>query len=207
MSGNRKRTGSGGILDQLDPRPARTRAATGFSIGIEPRWLWAGGGAIVLLVAVLASIAWSTTTTAQAMPAAGEFAHAPVLDHKPEFEAGPAKVERVSLQAHKGAAVLLAKVEPPPMPPPMPLVVLPKQPSSRAAAKVVRQPSRPKQDAAASGRARSAAKPPVQRQAARKTVPKPQRAKPEPVPEAAQDADPDVALIRAIRKATQTPSQ
>lgn len=198
MSGNRKRTGVGGnILDQLEPKASRGKAAAGFDIGIEPRWLWAGGGAIVVLVAALASIAWSNTSTAKARLPLAQAAD-PVV-HKPVFEAGPAKVERVSQQSPKAAAIMLAQLEPGPMPPPMPLVVLPKD----ASGKVVREPGAQKQASAAPARS---AKPAAQRQASRRTVSK-QRAKPAPLPPAAQETDPDVALIRAIRKATQTPAE
>lgn len=202
MSGNRKRAGAGGnILDQLEPRAARGKTAHGFRIGIEPRWVWAAGGAIVLLVAALASIAWSSTTTATALPppsAPLAQANAPAAV-KPVFEAGPARVERVSLHSHQAAAVLLAQVEPPPMPPAMPLVVLPKA----TAAKVVRQPAVQKPRPAAASKAATPAGP---RQASRRG-PARQRSKPEPAPQASQKTDPDVALIRAIRKATQPPSE
>lgn len=200
LSGNRKRSGaSGNILDQLEPKAARGKGRAGFSIGIEPRWVWAGGGAIVLLVGALASIAWSTTTTARALPPAPVLAKAePAPAMKPVFEAGPAKVERVSLQSHKGAAVLLAQVEPPPMPPPMPLVVLPRE-SPPPGARVVREPAARKPAPARAGK-------PAAQRSARRAAPKP-RVKPEPPPPAAQDADPDVALIRAIRKATQPPAE
>ncbi|MFD2365711.1 hypothetical protein [Pseudoduganella sp. GCM10020061] len=203
MSGNRKRPGTGGILDQLEPKTAR-KAAAGFSIGIEPRWVWAGGGAIVLMVAALAAVAWSTTTKARPLqPSSGEAA--PVLAHKPVFESGPARVERVALAPPKPAPIMLAQVEPPPMPPPMPLVVLPREKTATPPAKA---PARSATAQKRTAPAAAAGKPPGQRTAARRNapVPKAQRAKPEPAPEAVPDNDPDVALIRAIRKATKTQS-
>lgn len=195
MSGNRKRSGVAGILDQLEPRP-RCKPQAGFSVGIEPRWVWAGGGAIVLLVGALASIAWSTTTTAKALAAVPPPAQVSAMPGPlPVFEAGPARVERVPAQSQKAAAVLLAKAAPQAMPPPMPLVVLPRE----TVPKVERAPSARKSTPARAG------KPPGQRHAVRRAAPK--RLQPAPVPQAEQEADPDVALIRAIRKATQPPSE
>lgn len=204
MSGNRKRPGAGGILDQLEPKTAR-KAAAGFSIGIEPRWVWAGGGAIVLMVAALAAVAWSTTTKARPLQSPSSESAAPVLAHKPVFESGPARVERVALPAPKAAPIVLAQVEPPPMPPPMPLVVLPRE---KAATPSAKPPARSASAQKRTSPAAAGGKPPAQRTAARRSapVPKAQRAKPEPAPEAVPDDDPDVALIRAIRKATQTQS-
>ncbi|HEY1042556.1 MAG TPA: hypothetical protein VGE60_01710 [Telluria sp.] len=200
MSGNRKRPGAGGnILDQLEPRSGRGKGTASFSIGIDPRWVWAGGGAIVLLVGALAAIAWSSTTVAKPLPSPQMATTAEPAPPRLAFETGPAKVERVSLQSQTAAKVLLAQVDPPPMPPPMPLVVLPRE--ATPPAKVVRQPSGQKPAAGAPSRA---AKPATQRQASRRAISKAQRAKPVPAPEAAPDTDPDVALIRAIRKATQS---
>lgn len=196
MSGNRKRAGGSTILDQLEPRTASARAA--FGIDIEPRWLFAAAGAIALLVAVLSAIAWNngprTLAATPVQPA-----------EKPLFEAGPARVERAGSEDAKAAETLLAQSEP------VPLVVLPKEADASDTVKVteaeapprvvVSPPPRP------AAKPRLASKPPMARrspirQAARRT-----RSTPEPVQEAVPEPDPDVALISAIRRATEPSNQ
>lgn len=198
MSGTRKRSGGGNILDQLEPKAARGKAAGSFSNGIEPRWVWAGAGLVVLLVAGLAAIAWSNASKARTLPPAPIRNETLVLGpEKPVFEAAPARIDRVaSVQTHKAAAVLLAQLEPPPMPPPMPLVVLPRETARPAVAPVAK-----KQAAAGPpSRTRAATKPGAVRHASRKPIVK--RDKAVAAPEPAKETDSDVALISAIRKAS-----
>jgi hypothetical protein len=196
MSGARKRTGASGILDQLEARAGRSRS---FSTGIEPRWVWVGGVLIALLVAGLAAIAWFNANRPRALPAAPARDEAAALAlRKPAFESGPARIERVaSVNTHKAAAMVLAQLEPPPMPPAMPLVVLPKD-SPKAAA--VRDPA-PKKQAPAPAAVRGKAAP--RAASARKPLARRERPKPPPAQERATEPDSDVALITAIRKASE----
>ncbi|HEU4852688.1 MAG TPA: hypothetical protein VFT37_11105 [Telluria sp.] len=198
MSGTRKRTGTSGILDQLEPKAGRGQGS--FSKGIEPRWVWAGGALVALLVAGLAAIAWFNANKPRALPAAAAPGGAAALAaRKPAFESGPARIERVaSVSTHKAAAMVLAQLEPPPMPPPVPLVVLPREAPEPAAA---REPA-PKK-AAPAPRARAAPRTP----STRKPAVKRERPKPVQAPEAASEPDSDVALISAIRQASEKQSE
>ena len=192
MSGNRKRPGGATILDQLEPRAARARAA--FGIDIEPRWLFAGAGAIALLVAILSAIAWNNGPRT--------LAAAPVRStEKPLFESGPARVERAAPADAKAAETLLAQSEP------VPLVVLPKEADASDTVKVTEPEAPPRVVVSPPVRTvakpKVASKPPVVRRPPLRQVAKRPRNRPEPVQEAAAEPDPDVALISAIRRATE----
>ena len=192
MSGNRKRRGGATILDQLEPRAARARAVLG--IDIEPRWLFAAAGAIALLVAILSAIAWNNGPRTLAATPVRSTA-------KPMFEPAPARVERAGAADARAAKMLLAQSEP------VPLVVLPKEAGASDTVKVTEPEAPPR--VVVSPPVRPAAKPriaskaPVARRAPLRQVAKRTRPKPEPVRDAVGESDPDVALISAIRRATE----
>lgn len=197
MSGNRKRPGAGStILDQLEPRAARARAALG--IDIEPRLLFAAAGAIALLVAILSAIAWNNGPRTLATPQVR-------AADKPLFEAGPARIERAAPADAKAAEVLLAQTEP------VPLVVLPKETDASDTVKVTAPEAPPRvlvsTPVRLAAKPRVAHKPPAARRPLPRQVDKRTRTRPEPVAEAIPEPDPDVALISAIRRATEPPAR